>query len=131
MSRYLRTLGRMAVTLVPEYLVVVMLLGAFRGWLLPHGDGFGSGVWVVLVAAVVGTALVIPTAGEIPVAQGLALAGLSLGGVGALLITLPAVSLPGMLMVGRAFGWRVTAATFGVAAAGGVLGAGVLVLLTG
>ncbi|WP_250004905.1 permease [Actinoplanes sp. M2I2] len=128
LRRYGRALFRSSVILVPEYLVVVMLIGAFRGWLLPLGGS--SGIVVVLMAALVGTALVVPTAGEIPVAQGLALAGLSLGGVGALLVTLPAVSLPGMIMVGRAFGWRVTVATAGVAAAGGVLGAGLLFLLS-
>lgn len=64
-------------------------------------------------------------------AQGLALAGVSLGvGVGALLVTLPAVSLPGMVMVGRTFGWRATAATAAVVSVGGVLGAGMLLLLT-
>jgi hypothetical protein len=126
--RYVRALGRLAVTVVPEYLVVVALIGAFRGWLFPL-DAIGTGVLVVLVAAVVGTLLVIPTAGEIPILQGLALAGLSLGAVGALLITLPAVSLPGMAMVARAFGWRVTVATAGVVAAGGVLAGGLLLAL--
>jgi uncharacterized membrane protein YraQ (UPF0718 family) len=128
--RYLGALGRLAVTVVPEYLVVVALIGAFRGWLFPLGhDALSSGLLVVLVAAVVGTLLVIPTAGEIPILQGLALAGLSLGAVGALLVTLPAVSLPGMAMVGRAFGWRATLATAGVVAAGGVLAGGLLLAL--
>jgi uncharacterized membrane protein YraQ (UPF0718 family) len=113
--------------LVPEYLVVVMVIGGFRGWLFPLTTG--GGLVVVLLAALVGTVLVIPTAGEIPIVQGLALAGLSLGGVGALLVTLPAVSLPGAIMVGRAFGWRVTAATAGVVAAGGLLAASLLSVL--
>ncbi|HEY0358442.1 MAG TPA: permease [Mycobacteriales bacterium] len=130
LARYARALGRLVLTVVPEYLVVVTLVGAFRGWLFPLGhDARGTGVLVVLVAAVAGTLLVIPTAGEIPILQGLALAGLSLGVVGALLITLPAVSLPGMALVGRAFGWRVTVATAGVVAAGGVLAGGLLLAL--
>ncbi|MBB4693094.1 permease [Paractinoplanes abujensis] len=127
-GRYLRVLVRMAVVLIPEYLVVIMLVGAFRGWLFPL-DAAGSGLLVVLVAAIVGTAMVIPTAGEIPIAQGLALAGLSLGAVGALLITLPAVSLPGAAMVWRAFGWKVTLATAAVVVIGGLTGAAVLELL--
>jgi uncharacterized membrane protein YraQ (UPF0718 family) len=53
------------------------------------------------------------------------------GGAGTLLVTLPAVSLPGMLMVGRSFEWRVTTATAGVAVARGVLAAGLLSLLGG
>jgi uncharacterized protein len=131
-ERFVRTLGRLLVTLVPEYLVVVLLVGALRGWLFPLGAGsVDAGVAVVLLAAVVGTILVIPTGGEIPVLQGLALAGLSLGGIGALLLTLPAVSLPGMVMVGRAFGWRTTWATAAVVAAGGLVAAVVLTVLPG
>jgi uncharacterized membrane protein YraQ (UPF0718 family) len=84
---------------------------------------------VVVLAAVVGTLLVIPTAGEIPILQGLALAGLSTGALGALLVTLPAVSLPGIAMVGRALGWRATTATTVVVMLGGLVGAGVLLLL--
>jgi hypothetical protein len=128
--RYGRALARLSVTLVPEYLLVVMLIGGFRGWLLTLFDSAaGPAVLVVLVAAVAGTLLVIPTAGEIPILQGLALAGLSLGGIGALLVTLPAVSLPGIAMVGRAFGWRVTAATVAVVVCGGALAAAVITLL--
>jgi uncharacterized protein len=131
-ERFLRTLGRLLLTLVPEYLVVVLAVGAFRGWLFPIGeDGARTGVVVLLVAAVVGTLLVIPTGGEIPILQGLALAGLSLGGVGALLLTLPAVSLPGIAMVGRSFGWRTTAATTATVAVGGVVGGLLLAALSG
>jgi uncharacterized membrane protein YraQ (UPF0718 family) len=122
-QRFLRTLAGLLVTLVPEYLVVVLAVGAFRGWLFPIGaDRLHTGIVFLVVAAIVGTLVVIPTAGEIPILQGLALAGLSLGGIGALLLTLPAVSLPGMAMVGRAFGWRTTVATAVVAAGGGVAG---------
>ncbi|MFI6070658.1 permease [Actinoplanes sp. NPDC051343] len=127
--RYLGALLRLTVTLVPEYLVVVMLIGAFRGWLFPLGGGLRSGLLVVVVAAIVGTLMVIPTGGEIPIVQGLVLAGLSLGAAGALLITLPAVSLPGVAMVGRTFGWRVTAATAAVVVAGGLAGAALLPVL--
>lgn len=131
-ERLLRTLGRLLVTLVPEYLVVVFLVGAFRGWLFPVGGGWAhTGAVVVVLAAVVGTLLVIPTGGEIPILQGLALAGLSLGGIGALLLTLPAVSLPGIAMVARAFGARTIVATVGVVIVGGVLGGLVLTALSG
>jgi uncharacterized protein len=130
-----RRLGRallgLVVVLVPEYLAVVLLVGAFRGWLFPLGGSLlSAGVLAALLATVVGTLLVLPTAGEIPVLQGLALAGLSAGGIGALLLTLPAVSLPGIAMVGRALGWRTTWATAGVVAAGGLLAGGLLAVLT-
>ena len=130
-GRFARTLLRLLVTLVPEYLVVVLAVGAFRGWLFPIGGGtVHAGVVVLVVAAVVGTLLVIPTGGEIPVLQGLALAGVSLGGIGALLLTLPAVSVPGMAMVARTFGWRTTWATAALVAVGGVV-AGVVLTLIG
>jgi uncharacterized membrane protein YraQ (UPF0718 family) len=129
-GRYLRSLLRLSLTLIPEYLVVVMLVGAFRGWLFPLGVDLRSGLLVIVVAAIVGTAMVIPTGGELPIVQGLVLAGLSLGAAGALLITLPAVSLPGVAMVGRAFGWRVTAATAAVVVVGGLVAAVVLSVLS-
>jgi len=56
---------------------------------------------------------------------------LSLGGIGALLLTLPAASLPGMAMVGRAFGWRTTWLTAATVAVGGLLAAGLLTALPG
>ncbi|TCK22390.1 hypothetical protein EV378_6392 [Pseudonocardia endophytica] len=126
--RFLVALSRLSIVLVPEYLVVVLLIGAFRGWLFPLGAA-SAGVLAVVVAAVVGTLLVLPTAGEIPVLQGLALAGATAGPVGALLVTLPAVSIPGIVMVGRAVGWRATAATTGIVVLGGLAGAALLTLL--
>ena len=125
-ARFGRALLRLSIVLVPEYLLVVMLIGAFRGWLFPISATSGFGLLVVLIAAGVGTLLVIPTAGEIPILQGLAIAGVAAGPVGALLITLPAVSLPGIAMVGGALGWRTTATTAAMVAVGGLLGAGLL-----
>lgn len=109
--RFLRALLRLSVTLVPEYLIVVLALGAFRGWLFPlDGSAVSWGIAAVLVAAILGTLVVIPTAGEIPIVQGLAAAGVGAGVLGALLICLPALSLVSIVMVGRALSWRVTAA---------------------
>ncbi|MCL6564505.1 MAG: permease, partial [Firmicutes bacterium] len=48
------------------------------------------------------TLFVIPTAGEIPIVQTLMRFGLGPGPAGVLLTTLPAVSLPSLVMVGRA-----------------------------
>jgi hypothetical protein len=129
-GRFVRTLVRLLLTLVPEYLLVVLAIGAFRGWLFPIGGyGLSAGAGVIVVAAVVGTLLVIPTGGEIPILQALALAGLSLGTVGALLLTLPAASLPAIAMVGRAFGWRTTWATAATVATGGLVAGGLLLAL--
>lgn len=108
--RYLRALARLALVLVPEYLVVVLLVGGLRGWLLPIGDtATDLPVLITLAAAVLGALVVIPTGGEIPLLTGLTAAGVGAGPTGALLIALPAVSLPSIVMVARALGGRATA----------------------
>jgi uncharacterized protein len=129
LRRFFTTLGRLSVVLIPEYLVVVLLLGGLRGWLFPAGAA-EWGVLAVLLFAVVGTLFVIPTAGEIPIIQGLALAGVALGPVGALILTLPALSLPSMLMIRRAFPASVITATAASVAVLGLVGAGLLVVLS-
>lgn len=83
----------------------------------------------VLVAAAVGALLVLPTGGEVPILLGLAAAGASLGVLGALLLALPALSLPSAVMVGRALGWQVTAATAVSTVAVAVLAGGLLTVL--
>jgi uncharacterized protein len=126
--RFARALARLCLTLVPEYLVVVFAVGALHGWLFPF-DGHVA-VWGVLLAAVVGTLMVIPTAGEIPILQGLAAAGAGPALLGTLLIALPAVSLPSLAMVARALTLRVTLLTGAAVAATSLLGGLVLLALT-
>jgi uncharacterized membrane protein YraQ (UPF0718 family) len=115
--------------LLPEYVIMVLVVGAFRGWLLTLTQPPHEGLLIVLVAAIVGTLIVVPTAGEIPILQGLALLGVSSGTLGALLITLPAVSIPGAAMVARSFGWKAIVTTTVTVIAAGLLGATVLSLL--
>ena len=125
--RFVKAVGRLGITLVPEYFAVVLLIGAFRGWLAPLGaDTLHWGFLAVLVAAVAGVLIVIPTAGEIPVLLGLAALGVAPAALGALLITLPAISLPSMAMVGRALGWRTVAVTAASVAVLGLVGGGFL-----
>jgi uncharacterized protein len=129
--RFVLALGRLALTLLPEYLVVVLLLGLFRGWLFPlDGSAVHWGLLAVVAAALLGTVVVVPTGGEIPIAQGLASAGVGLGAIGALLITLPAISLVSMAMVVRAFSMRVVVATAGAVAVTGLGAAALLWVLT-
>lgn len=125
-TRYLLALARLCATLLPEYLVVVFLLGLFRGWIFPFdGSARHWGVLAVVVAAVLGTLIVLPTDGEIPIVQGLAAAGVAASAQGALLIALPAISLVSMAMVVRQLSVRVTvAAAIGVATVS--IGAGLL-----
>lgn len=126
-ARYVRAALRLGLYLVPEYFVVVLALGAFRGWLLPLGHSAAAwGFGAALVAAVGGTLLVIPTAAEIPIILSLVALGLPTDVTGTLVIALPAVSLASMSMVGRSLSWRVTATMAGTVAVASVV-AGALV----
>lgn len=127
--RFVRALLWLVLFLLPEYAVLVLVVGALRGFLLTLGQPAHHGLLLVVVIAIAGTLMVIPTAGEIPILQGLALLGASSGTIGALLITLPAVSIPGAAMVARSFGWKATATATGMVVAAGLLGAAVLSLL--
>jgi uncharacterized protein len=122
-ARFARSLLQLAVVLVPVYFAAVLVMGYLSGWL----SGFSGldarlGIAAVLVCAVIGTLLVVPTGGEIPVVLALTAAGVGAGTAGALLITLPALSVPSMVMVGRALSWRVTIAMAGVVAVAGLAG---------
>lgn len=64
-TRWLAILTRLAAWLIPEYIVLVLLLGATRAWLFPHvGPEVGDGLGWILAFAVAGTLFVIPTAGR-------------------------------------------------------------------
>ncbi|WP_205709267.1 permease [Kineococcus siccus] len=130
-GRFLPALLRTAVVVGLEYALVVFCVGAFSGWLFPLGASAQSwGAAALLAALVLGTLAVVPTAGEVPVAQGLAAVGAGGAVVGALLVVLPAVSLPSAVLVARALTARVVLATAAVVVAGGVLAAGLLSALT-
>jgi uncharacterized protein len=140
-GRFVRSLWRLSRILVPEYALVVLLVGAFSGWLSQFAemsDGLGLfaemsdglGLFAVLVAAVIGALLVVPTGGEIPVLVALSAVGVGAGLLGVLLVTLPALSLPSMAMVARVLSVRATVLTAGAVVAGGLL-AGVLLTVLG
>jgi uncharacterized membrane protein YraQ (UPF0718 family) len=102
--RWFEIFVRMAVRLIPEYIVIVLLLGAARAWLFPTiGPEIGNELWWIVAFAVAGTLFVIPTAGEVPIIQAMLSLGIGVGPVGALLMTLPPVSLPSLAMVARSF----------------------------
>ncbi|OIQ80448.1 putative permease [mine drainage metagenome] len=96
----------LAIRLLPEYLVLVLLLGAARTWLFPVLGAHDSLGWIVAMA-LAGTLFVIPTAGEIPIVQGMFALGMGVGPAAALIMTLPAVSLPSLAMLGSVFSLRV------------------------
>ena len=129
--RFARSFARLAIFLIPAYVAVVLLLGCVSGWLSDFsGLDARLGIIAVLLCAFIGTLLVIPTGGEIPVVLALTAAGASAATAGALLITLPALSLPSMVMVGRSLSWRVTAATAATVTAAGLAAAALLWALT-
>jgi uncharacterized membrane protein YraQ (UPF0718 family) len=80
------------------------VLGAARVWLFPHADGVvGNTLFWVVAMAIAGCLFVIPTAAEIPIVQTMMLAGMGFAPALALLITLPAVSVPSLIMLRKAF----------------------------
>jgi uncharacterized protein len=128
-ARWIKILAQMAIRLVPEYIVLVLLLGATRAWLFPHiGPEIGNALWWILVFALAGTLFVIPTAGEVPIVQAMLSLGVGAGPAGALLMTLPPVSLPSLAMLAPSFRARilvvVTLAVTAFGIVGGLLAAG-------
>lgn len=129
-GRYLRSLLRFARVLLPEHLLLVFLMGLLLPWLTGiYGLEAQIGAAAVVLAAVVGTLLVIPTGGEIPVIIALLAAGAGAGTAGALLVTLPALSLPSIIMVGRYLGWRATLSMAAAVVFGGVVAGAAILLL--
>ncbi len=105
--RWLRELWKMAIRLLPEYALIVVILGAARAWLFPQvtADVGNHALWIVGMA-IAGSLFVIPTAGEIPIVQTLMSFGMGAGPAGALLTTLPALSVPSIIMLARSFSYR-------------------------
>jgi uncharacterized protein len=117
--RFGAALTGLSLRLLPEYLLLVVVLGALRGPLFTGGIGLRTGLVAVLIFAVGGALLPIPTAGEIPAIAALLALGVSAPVAAALLITLPALSVPSLIMVRRAFpAWVLGATTAGVVALG-------------
>lgn len=102
LSRWGQALWTLFWSTIPVYIVAVLILGAARVWLFPHAQGVVDNtlLWVIAMA-IVGCLFVIPTAAEIPIVQTMMLAGMA--PALALLITLPAVSLPSLIMLRKTF----------------------------
>jgi uncharacterized protein len=108
--RWLQIFARMAVRLIPEYIVLVLLLGAARAWLFPHiGPEVTNHLGWIVAFAVAGMLFVIPTAGEVPIIQAMLALGMGVGPAGALLMTLPPVSVPSLAMLAGSFRARILA----------------------
>lgn len=102
--RWIDIFVRMSVRLIPEYIVLVLLLGAARAFLFPEiGPSVDNSIIWIVAFAVAGMLFVIPTAGEVPIIQAMLALGMGAGPAAALLLTLPPVSLPSLVMVGGSF----------------------------
>jgi hypothetical protein len=104
--RWMREFMTLAIRLLPEYLILVLLLGAARAWLFPVFNADDSMIWIVAMA-LAGTLFVIPTAGEVPIVQAMLALGMGAGPAAALIMTLPAISLPSLAMLGSVFNLRI------------------------
>ncbi len=125
LKRWWQVLWPLVRDTIPAYLVVVFLLGDVRAWLFPAiNPAWANNLWALVGFALVGTLFIIPTAAEIPIVQSLFSLGLGIGPGVALLLTLPAVSLPSLIMVKRVFSTRVlVTVAVSVALAGVMAGA--------
>ena len=113
--------ARLAVGLVPEYLILVLLLGATRAWLFPQiGPAVGNELYWIAILSAVGLLSVIPTAGEVPIVQAMLALGIGVGPAAALMMTLAPVSLPSLVMTARAFAARTLALVAFVVFAAGI-----------
>ncbi|WP_027416427.1 permease [Aneurinibacillus terranovensis] len=99
MSRWIKAIGKLLISIVPVYILSVLVLGFARAWLFPAGLAGVHSILLIVVLAVAGTFFVIPTAAEIPIIQSLLAIGIGSGPAAALLLTLPVISLPSILMV--------------------------------
>lgn len=108
LTRWLKSLGKMTLYILPAYFLSVLLMGAVKGWLFPQlGEATGSSIILLVLVAIGGMLFVIPTAAEIPIIQTFMAYGMGGGPAAALLLTLPAVSLPSLLLVSKSFPKRV------------------------
>lgn len=129
MARWGKALWQLFWSTIPVYILAVLVLGAARVWLFPHADGAVDNtlLWVIAMA-IVGCLFVIPTAAEIPIVQTMMLAGMGMAPALALLITLPAVSLPSLVMLRKSFPAKALWLTGGLVALCGVM-TGIIALL--
>ncbi|NIF67151.1 permease, partial [Burkholderia sp. Cy-647] len=121
--RWIKLLARMTLRLIPEYIVLVLLLGAARAWLFPHvGADVGNAVLWIVAFALAGMLFVIPTAGEVPIVQAMLALGVGVGPAAALLMTLPPVSVPSLAMLWRSFPARTLLLVAALVVAFGIAG---------
>jgi uncharacterized membrane protein YraQ (UPF0718 family) len=129
--RWLKSLVRYSIVLVPLMLVLVVLLGAARAYLFPAvGADWGNNPLAIIALAVAGTLFPIPTGAEIPIVQTMMGFGLGAGPAAALLVTLAPVSAASLAMLRHGFPTRVILLLAGITATAGI-GAALLAIAFG
>lgn len=122
LQRWMKALWTLFWSTIPVYIIAVLALGAARVWLFPHADGaVDNTLFWVIAMAIAGGLFVIPTAAEIPIVQTMMLAGMGTAPALALLITLPALSLPSLIMLHKAFPAKALWLTGGLVALSGMI----------
>ncbi|WP_169091230.1 permease [Paenibacillus sp. PL91] len=89
--RWINSFVKMLLQVIPAYVISVFILGALQNNMFP--TWMNAGIIAIILFAIIGTLVVIPTAAEIPIIQSFLSLGVNSGPAAALLITLPAVSL--------------------------------------
>jgi uncharacterized membrane protein YraQ (UPF0718 family) len=129
--RWLRAFLGLAIRLLPEYVILMGVLGAARVFLFPAmGPEVGNNLLAIVGLAIAGVLFAIPTGGEIPLIQTMRGYGVGAGPAGALLMTLAPLSLPSLVMLGRTFPTRVLLALAALCTTLGVV-AGLIALALG
>ena len=122
--RWVRSLVRFSVQLVPLMVVLVLLMGGARAWLFPAVGADWGNSWIAVVGlAFAGALFPIPTGGEIPILQSMMGYGLGPAPAAALLMTLAPTNLASMGMMTHAFSLRVVGVIAGVTVAVGIAAA--------
>jgi uncharacterized membrane protein YraQ (UPF0718 family) len=124
---WFRALWWEAYTILPGYVVIVLLLGAARAFLFTPAITVETGsIVAVVLLALAGTLFVIPTAGEVPIIQTLMGYGMSASPAAALLLTLPSLSLPSIFIIRNVFSKRVLAFSMFATFCAGILAAALI-----
>lgn len=101
--RWLNAFWSLFWNVVPVYVLVVFILGAASVWFFPHTNIVSNNLFWVVIMALVGCLFVIPTAAEVPIVQAMMQIGMGFAPALTLLMTLPAVSLPSLIMLRKVF----------------------------
>lgn len=126
-STWLMHTSDVALRLVPSMLVAGFIVGAVLLVAQPQriSDSVSSQIIAIIVTALVGTLLQLPTLFEIPLVLGVIALGLGTGPATALLLTAPSTGLITLLVLRKDLGWRIPglmlAATFVLGSLAGLI----------